>query len=414
MRNMGAKTFLGFGFGAIQCGLMLYEAAASGSFDRFLVSEVDRDLVRAVRRNGNSITINIARRDGIEKARLEDVEIFNPLIPEDRERIAEGIKNADEMATAIPNVSLYTSGGACSIAALLAENVDPEKPQVLYAAENNNYAAEILKKAILQFTGEETLERFHIANTVIGKMSGIIQGKEAVEEMDLEPITPDLPRAILVEEFNRILISKIPGVERGITVFREKDDLLPFEEAKLYGHNAIHSLIGYISYLKGYRVMSEAGRDTELLSLASGAFIDESGAFLIRKHGASGDPLFTPEGFKAYAFDLLERMVNPYLHDQVARICRDPVRKLGFSDRLFGAMREALKQGIQPYRLAQGALAGLKFIAAEDVDLGIPPSGEEIDETAIGTMLEAIWKNDTMDRYKEKCIELVLSISSAG
>ena len=35
-----AKTFVGFGFGAIQGGLFLYEAFRSGKFGRLVVAEV--------------------------------------------------------------------------------------------------------------------------------------------------------------------------------------------------------------------------------------------------------------------------------------------------------------------------------------------------------------------------------------
>ena len=77
------------------------------------------------------------------------------------------------------------------------------------------------------------------------------------------------------------------------------------------------------------------------------AFIEESGAALIRKN-AGVDPLFTPLGYTAYADDLLERMTNPYLHDLVERVGRDPQRKLGWDDRLIGTMRVAMAQGITP------------------------------------------------------------------
>jgi len=36
----GSKTFVGFGFGAIQAGLFLYEAYQSGNFGRLVVAEV--------------------------------------------------------------------------------------------------------------------------------------------------------------------------------------------------------------------------------------------------------------------------------------------------------------------------------------------------------------------------------------
>ena len=97
-----------------------------------------------------------------------------------------------------------------------------------------------------------------------------------------------------MEEFNRILITQIrlPGFQRGIEVFIEKPDLLPFEEAKLYGHNAVHALMGYLAARKGCRFMSEAADDQALMKLAREAFLEESGAALIARHQGL-DPLFT-------------------------------------------------------------------------------------------------------------------------
>ena len=91
-----------------------------------------------------------------------------------------------------------------------------------------------------------------------------------MKELGLSPLVPGFDQCVLVEEFNRILISRIrlAGFVRGIRVFEEKDDLLPFEEAKLYGHNAIHALLGYLAELRGYSVMSRIRDDTALLELA--------------------------------------------------------------------------------------------------------------------------------------------------
>ena len=47
------RTFVGFGFGAIQGGLFLPEAFGSGNFSRLVVSEIDTEVVVAVpQRNG--------------------------------------------------------------------------------------------------------------------------------------------------------------------------------------------------------------------------------------------------------------------------------------------------------------------------------------------------------------------------
>ena len=70
--------------------------------------------------------------------------------------------------------------------------------------------------------------------------------------------------------------------------------------------------------------------------------------------------LFTKEGILSYAKDALKRMVNPFLNDPIERITRDPVRKLGWEDRLIGAMRLALDAGVQPLLLAEGARIALQ------------------------------------------------------
>ncbi|MBU4212845.1 MAG: hypothetical protein KKD33_09710, partial [Verrucomicrobia bacterium] len=60
------KLFVGFGFGAIQAGLFLYEAHASGQFDRFVVAEVMPEVVDAIRKAGGRYRVNIAAVQGIE------------------------------------------------------------------------------------------------------------------------------------------------------------------------------------------------------------------------------------------------------------------------------------------------------------------------------------------------------------
>jgi mannitol-1-phosphate 5-dehydrogenase len=184
-----------------------------------------------------------------------------------------------------------------------------------------------------------------------------------IDEQQLVPAVLGLPRCFLVEEFNRILVSAVrwPDFQRGITVFGEKPELLPFEEAKLYGHNATHALLGYLAGLAGLNYVAEASADAGLIGCAREAFIEESGAALCRRH-AGVDPLFSAAGYRDYVEDLLVRMVNPHLRDTVERVTRDPQRKLGWEDRLIGTMRVALAHDVVPHRYARGAAAALQLL----------------------------------------------------
>lgn len=365
-----SRTFAGFGFGAIQSGLFLYEAFRSGNFDRLVVAEVVPEVVGAVRAQGG-YALNVAAADGFEQHWVAGVEIYNPLVPEDRRHLVAALAEAQEIATALPSVDVYDRGEA-SVADLLAEAVtcklaDSALPSaVLYTAENNNHAAEILDDILSARIAADYSGRLQFLNTVIGKMSGVVVDPERIRQDGLAQMAPDIGRAFLVEEFNRILITQITldGFSRGIDVLVEKPDLMPFEEAKLYGHNATHALLGYLANEKGLRFMSDTANDPELVAFCRDAFIEESGTALIRKY-AGVDELFTEDGYRAYVDDLMVRMLNPYLRDQVARIIRDPERKLAWNDRLIGTMRLALSQGVEPVRYAAGAQAALRLLENE-------------------------------------------------
>lgn len=397
--SRGGKTFVGFGFGPIQSALFLYEAYCSGNFDRYAVAEVDEALVDAVR-SGGQYSINIAHPDGIEQVVVAGVRLYHPGEESDRRELVEAIAVADEMATALPSVRFYDAGDATSTARLLADGLarrDPSKPAIIYAAENDNRAAEILSERLRARVRADALANVQTLNTVIGKMSGVIADADTIRRLGLAPLAPGTPRAVLVERFNHILISRVTleGFRRGIEVFVEKDDLLPFEEAKLYGHNAIHALIGYLARLRGLTTMAEAARHADIMAAARAAFIDESGAALVKKHQHLHDPLFTPAGYRAYADDLIERMVNPHLNDLIARVTRDARRKLGYDDRLFGTMRLALAEGIEPMHMAQGAAAALTCVTDH------PPRTRD----DVGAVLREIW-GDQADALADHLIAL--------
>lgn len=369
-----AKTFVGIGFGPIQSGLFLLEAYRSGNFDRFVVSEVSTTLVEAVRSSGGTYAINIAETSGIRTSRVQGLEILNPNDRADHTKLVSAIAVADELATALPSVRFFDHG-APSPADLLAQGFQSklksgnETPTVVYAAENHNHAAELLKERVLNklLPNERTQleELVHFSNTVIGKMSGVVTDTQQIRREGLVPHTVRSDYAVLVEQFNRILIDRImlPGFRRGLDVFEEKRDLLPFEEAKLYGHNAAHALLGFLAHLQGASYMSET-RHGDLLPLVKHAFLEESGQALCQRHHGI-DPLFTESGWEAYVQDLLLRMTNPFLQDRVDRVIRDPQRKLGWDDRLIGTMRLALRYGVSPQIYALGAAAALKLLLAD-------------------------------------------------
>jgi len=404
MALTGSHTYVGFGLGAIQAGLFLYEALCSKAFKRLVVAEVVPDVVAAVRRAGGNFTVNIAHRDGVVHSPIGPIEIEDPAQPEDRQRLIDAIAEAQEIGTAIPSVAYYVSDKPGSLHRVLAQGLRQKVAQggpraVIYTAENHNHAAEILETAVMgEIPAEErdaVRARARFLNTVIGKMSGVVTDPAAIVAQGLVPMTPEDRRAFLVEAFNHILISQIQfdaPFQRGIAVFEEKADLLPFEEAKLYGHNATHALAAYIAAIRGVEYIADLVDVLGMMPFLRKAFIDESGEALIRKYRGS-DPLFTPAGYTHYADDLLERMTNPYLRDTVERVSRDAARKLGWDDRLIGTIRLALRQHVQPNRYALGAAAALATVDRTILD-GAP----------IEPLLDSLWQQASPDPTEREAV----------
>ncbi len=453
---MAEHIFTGFGFGPIQGGLFVKEAFQSGNFTRIVAAEIDAELVDAVRANKGSYYVNVAKADGIEVLKIDNVELFDPNVAGDNQILLEVLGESTEITTCLPSVNFYDAGG---VASLIAEGLKNSKADatIIYTAENNNRAAEILEKAVAEKVGPAPIvrtqresapgvliweglcpigagqKRVQFLNTVIGKMSRVVtdpaetearcegsrglrkQGgfRSEIAELKLKTIAPGIKRAFLVEEFNRILVSRtqISDFKPGIEVFIEKDDLLAFEEAKLYGHNAIHSLLGFLGAIRGYTRMTELKADRAIMEIGRRAFLEECGGALIKKYAHLRDELFTEAGIRRYAEDLLERMTNPYLADTVARAGRDVVRKLGINDRIFGTMALALEYGIEPNNMASGAMAGIAVLLEAAEENNLPAdlrfgNWRKLDDDKIEKIINWLWKGQK-SKYSQQIIRYV-------
>ena len=211
----------------------------------------------------------------------------------------------------------------------------------------------------------------------------------------LATITPGGRRAFLVEAFNRILISKIrfagageaPPFQRGIKVFEEKDDLLPFEEAKLYGHNATHALAAYVGAMRGVERIADLSKHPDIFAFLRAAFIQESGEALVRKH-AGKDPLFTHEGYREYADDLLARMVNPFLHDSVGKGWARPAAKTRLGRPLGGNPARGVTAGHQAITLCLRHSSRTRRAGSNTLETNIP----------LETWLDPLWQTASPDK----------------
>ena len=102
--STAGRTYVGYGFGAIQAGLFLYEAFRSGAFRRLSAVEVVSESAAHVRRNDGFYGLNIAHSDRVETVSVGPLEIEDPGSEADRRRIVDAVSEAEEIGTALPSV----------------------------------------------------------------------------------------------------------------------------------------------------------------------------------------------------------------------------------------------------------------------------------------------------------------------
>lgn len=169
------------------------------------------------------------------------------------------------------------------------------------------------------------------------------------------------PLQVTVEPFYEWTVERSPLLASlaEIVGVHYVDALEPYIERKLFTVNTGHCVAAYHGFLKGYATIQEAMKDPEIVAKVRGALL-ESGAALVQTYQ------FDENEHARYIDQILERFINPYLVDEVARIGRSPIRKLSPNDRLVRPALLAYQYGIPVAELTAAMAAALHFNNADD------------------------------------------------
>ncbi len=168
---------------------------------------------------------------------------------------------------------------------------------------------------------------------------------------------------VLVEPFYEWVVdaSQIKGARPEISGATYVDDPMPYIERKLLTVNTGHSAIAYLGYARGLATIHAALEDPDVRGVASKA-LEESGLLLAHEHG------FDPEELREYRQKVLARFENPRISDEVTRVARAPIRKLGHDERFVGPALRLLEMGREPTHLAAVIKTILGFDHPQDAE----------------------------------------------
>lgn len=136
-------------------------------------------------------------------------------------------------------------------------------------------------------------------------------------------------------------------------------DLNPFIERKLFTVNTGHAALSYVANYKGLKLVSEGAFDSEVREHFI-KVLEETSNLLVKKWN------FDIEEMTKYREKTIKRFENKLIVDDVARICRTPIRKLGHNERFVKPIRECYDLNIPYENLAKTCAYILTFKAEDD------------------------------------------------
>ena len=269
------------------------------------------------------------------------------------ELVIEAIAKADILTTAIgPNILPLIAN---LIADGLRKRVElTDKPLNLIACENMIGGSSLLKEKVFEkLTNDEKSlfeQRFGFPDSAVDR----IVPNQVNEDKLMVKVEPFYEW--VVEE------TKIVGEKPEIAGITFVQDLVPYIERKLFTVNTGHALAAYFGHYFGIETINSVMENEQIKDLVEGA-LRESGEFLVGKYG------FDRSEHDKYIHKIIGRFANAYIIDEVTRVGRSPVRKLGPNDRLVSPARQYIEVvGKEPVFLMKGIAAALLYDFEGDQD----------------------------------------------
>lgn len=260
--------------------------------------------------------------------------------------VVDAIVQADIVTTAVgPNIlglisDLLTQG--------LRKRVEHSgKPLNVIACENMIGGSSFLKEKVFEKLPNHEKETFASLFAFPNAAVDRIVPNQANEDKLMVSVEPFYEWVV----DRSMMVGDIPTI-KGITYV---DDLKPFIERKLFTVNTGHAVAAYVGYQAGLETIKDAMENHDVYTTVKNA-LKESGTVLINKYG------FDTDAHMEYVEKIVGRFTNPYINDEIPRVARGPIRKLGSNDRLVGPAVQYFEYAEgQPVHLAKAIAAALQY-----------------------------------------------------
>lgn len=334
-------------FGAGNIGRGFIGKLLADANSEMIFADVNQQLIDQLAHQ-QSYQVHVVGEEHIVE-KVQRVNAVNSMDPKTVEHIAI----ADMVTTAVGPQILE------KIAATLAKGIQKRreignsKPLNIIACENMVRGTSQLKQHVLA----------HLCDSMHQWVEENVGFVDSAVDRIVPPMgaANDDPLDVTVETFSEWIVdqTQFVGDIPEIKGMELTENLLAFVERKLFTLNTGHAITAYLGQLKGYQTVYDAINDPQIAEIVKGA-MQESGQVLIQRYR------FDPIKHQQYIDKILKRFANPYLHDNVERVGRQPMRKLSPEDRLIKPLLGTLEYQLANHYLVIGIAAALHFRSEAD------------------------------------------------
>ena len=337
---------LHFGAGNIGRGFIGELLNKSGYHITFV--DINKEVVNDLKCR-DTYTIKILD-ENIEEIELNNFDALN--IAEEKEELYKAIGEVELITTSIgPNVLPIIAKDIAEGLKLKVANNNTKLLDII-ACENMIEGSDFLKQEIYkQLTAEE--QKF--VEAYVGFPNSAVDRIVPAQKHDDVLLVEVEKFCEWVIEEDKIKVEKNKNIENVHYV----KDLNPFIERKLFTVNTGHAALSYIANYLGIELVSDGAKHTEVRKDFI-AVLEETSALLEKKWG------FSKEEMTAYRNKTIKRFENPRIVDNVSRIFRTPIRKLGYNERFIKPIRETEELGLSNSALLKACSYILTFKSIED------------------------------------------------
>ncbi|AEF25274.1 mannitol-1-phosphate 5-dehydrogenase [Streptococcus parauberis] len=334
------KKAVHFGAGNIGRGFIGEILAANGFSIQFV--DVNEAIINSLN-DRYAYEIEIAE-DGKRHILVENVSgINNRLNPEE---VVNAVAEANIITTAIgPNILPF-------IAELIAKGIQKRQadgnnnPIDVLACENMIGGSQFLLEEVKKYLSEEN-------EAYVEEFVGFPNA--AVDRIVPAQIHED-PLFVVVEPFNEWVVetSRMKNRDLQLEGVHYEEDLEPFIERKLFSVNSGHATSAYTGAHAGAKTILEALQIPAVKEQLH-AVLAEIRSLLVAKWN------FDEEDLVAYHNVIISRFENPFIVDDVVRVARTPIRKLGYDERFIRPIRELKERGLSYSNLLETVAYVFKY-----------------------------------------------------